>query len=198
MSARQRAITATWVATLTAATTDEQLAETMRRDPTICIELLGDDRHPVRVSVRPAEDLPQTDPLGLAPQLAARPAAPDLYHGPALAAEALRRVFEADRALLFPGHPDAGSVAYRAPDGVLVSIGTADLYGEHMRATAYVLAQLADVAARLDPDRPDRDEWAAALSAVHALTPDDSEDDLPEQDEDASPPAVRQRQDGAS
>lgn len=113
MSARQRAITATWVATLTAATTDEQLAETMRRDPTICIELLGDDRHPVRVSVRPAEDLPQTDPLGLAPQLAARPAAPDLYHGPA------------------------------------------------------------------------RDEWAAALSAVHALTPVDGEDDVP--DADGSP-----------
>lgn len=174
---RPVAITVTWVTT---AVHPDDLAARLRQDPITALNAIDfADRWPVSVSVRPAHDLDwATTQASVQPDTAEAeqpadrppPPPPDLFFGPELAGETLRRIAEADRY-----HQRAMRLA---DEPVTTSYdGDPSECAEHMRVTALALATLADVAARLGPGwdqgrAEGADEaWSAALSGVLALIP---------------------------
>lgn len=177
MAAEQRAVTATWIITVDSSTPGPgELHERMRDYPvdTICRWMRPAERSPVHVSVRPAADLRPHDAAYRAGP-SARPVPADLYSGPTLIREALRRIAEADRAELMTRVGEQAE-PITSGDGSEVEFVDAYSYAAHMRDTAAVLMVGADVASRLAPMfgerfEPDDAEWAAALSCVEALVP---------------------------
>lgn len=177
---RPVAITATWVVTVGPGWTMDALSERWWSNPTRMLSGLDvTERTPVTVSARPAHDLFLPDTAGEPPAAPVdRPLPPDLFFGPELAGEALRRIAEADRY-----HQRAMRLA---DEPVTTSIeDDPSECAEHMRVTALALSTLAGVAARLGPDfggRADRfdGEWTAALSAVAALIPVPAEEQVDE------------------
>lgn len=179
------AVTATWlIKPNDIMGTPAEAAAAWRSDPARALMWLAlAERWPVSVSARLAHDLKQPDTAVEPAAPGDRPPPPDLFFGPELAGEALRRIAEADRYQQRNAVTGGGSLI--SEDGNPIVWQDAAEVAEHMRVTALALATLAGVAARLGPDfggRTDRwdQAWTAALSAVEALIPPPAEEPLDE------------------
>lgn len=174
------AVTATWVITANEIMDSAQAAiEAWSLEPAGALAWLSiAERCPVQVTARPVHDVGQPDTAVEPAAPVDRPPPPDLFFGPELAGEALRRIAEADRY-----HQRAMRLA---DEPVTTSYdGDPSEVAEHMRVTALALATLADVAARLGPGYGNRadgfdGEWAAALSGVGALITPPAEEQVDE------------------
>ncbi|GAB7053199.1 hypothetical protein [Catenuloplanes indicus] len=106
-----------------------------------------------------------------------------LYSGPELAAESIRRLYEADRVVAQMNNP-AGSGVYNRFNGQHVynrehrNEGPG-VYAAHLRESAHTLAVLAQTAAMLGSGitlpAGEQDAWNDALNGVNTLNRPDAE-----------------------
>lgn len=98
------------------------------------------------------------------------------YHGPAIAAEAIRRLREADRAL--EHMTNANVQEFRTADGHKIAGEDVELYRTHMLDTAGKLIEMAKLAVAAGPAYKERsnmhmdlDPWPGVLIGAGSLGP---------------------------
>jgi hypothetical protein len=94
------------------------------------------------------------------------------FNGPELAAEAMRRLAEADR--VSPATYAESVFDGVKVDGVLMLDHKAAVYAQHMRETADTYARLAELAHRMHDHTPRVDAWRNALAGKPVTDADSS------------------------